>query len=441
LALLVGYVGCVTYRFSATYLRGNPGRTRFLAWLAITVTCAWVLMLADHLVLLWGAWFLTSVGLHELLTFYRDRPEALPPARKKFLISRLGDGAMLTAFVLIWQRWHTLSLHDFLGRLNEGPTGLISLLIAAAALTKSAQFPFHSWLPETMESPTPVSALMHAGIINAGGALLLKFMPLILVSKEAAALLVGVGSFTAAMGLLCMWAQVKIKRTLAWSTVGQMGFMMVQCGLGVPAAALLHIVGHGLYKAHSFLGSGALPPAAPIAAVSPVRELARLAGGLIVATIAIGLASAAVGFTWWLASEAALGGVLALGLAHLWTGACFAKRQESQGTALRVGVAFLATFIAAFGGLTLYTAAHAYLAPVYPASTAAAKATSWALACVPVLTLLALSVLHALLPALARSRRGRLMYIHALHGFYVGNLADRLVACVWPNIKPQGTNS
>lgn len=174
MTLLVSGVGTVAYRFSMHYLDGEPGQAHFLRWLCFTVSVAYLLMLSTNLLLLFAAWACTSLGLHKLLTFYHNRSEAHRPARKKFLISRLGDVVLLTAIVLIWINWGTLDLLAFLERVGkpvgwDGAPTAAALLIVAAALTKSAQFPFHSWLPETMESPTPVSALMHAGIINAGG--------------------------------------------------------------------------------------------------------------------------------------------------------------------------------------------------------------------------------------------------------------------------------
>ncbi len=128
--------------------------------------------------------------------------------------------------------------------------------LAAAALLKSAQFPVHGWLTEVMETPTPVSALLHAGVINAGGFLLIRFADVMLLAPGVLAVLVMVGGFTALFGGLVMLTQPAVKTSLAWSTVAQMGFMILECGLGLFPLALLHIVAHSLYKTHSFLASG-----------------------------------------------------------------------------------------------------------------------------------------------------------------------------------------
>ena len=135
---------------------------------------------------------------------------------------------------------------------------LIGILFVLGAMTKSAQFPFHSWLPDTMETPTPVSALMHAGVINAGGFLVIRLSPLVSLSPIALDLLALIGALTAMLGAVVMLTQTSIKRSLAYSTIAQMGFMMLQCGLGAFSAALLHIVAHSAYKAHAFLSSGSV---------------------------------------------------------------------------------------------------------------------------------------------------------------------------------------
>ena len=436
LCLLVGVVGAVTYRFSMRYLAGHPGRWRFLAWLSATVCAAALLMLADNLPMLWAAWFFTSLGLHRLLTSYADRPEALPPARKKFLISRLGDVALVAAIVLIALRWHTSSLHVFLPQATasgDAAAGAVAVLVALAALTKSAQFPFHSWLPETMEAPTPVSALMHAGVINAGGVLLLRFAPLVGASPAALALLTLVGTLTACLGMLATWAQVKVKRTLARSTVAQMGFMMVQCGLGVFPAAALHMVGHGLYKASKFLRAGDLPspaPTPPAPRASATTNLALLALGAVAATAALAFASICTGFDPRHApGELALTAILALALAQIWV----ALLSGSSGSRTARGLLALAlTFAAAVGAFALYRGASAFLEPVIGHNIAWRGYWAWAVAAVPVLAFAAMAVLHACLPALAAKPSGRALYVHALLGFYFGTLADRCVARIWP---------
>lgn len=193
---------------------------------------------------------------------------------------------MLAAVVLTYRHFGTSEFATLLaaaGELRAAGAGAVPAavdwiggLLVFAALLKSAQFPFHSWLPDTMETPTPVSALMHAGIINAGGILVLRLSPLVSLSDAAMLTLCVVGGFTAVFASTVMLTQASIKRGLAFSTVAQLGFMMLECGLGAFPLALLHLVGHSLYKAHAFLSSGSTVAAKPV--VSPRPPLPIVAG-------------------------------------------------------------------------------------------------------------------------------------------------------------------
>lgn len=443
LTFLVGSIGAVTFRFSQRYLHGEPGRTRFLRWLAFTTVSAYVLMLSTHLFLLFVAWSLTSFGLHQLLLFYPARLEALRPARKKFLISRAGDLALVVAIAVVWQVYGTLDVHAFMETVARSPDHpamtIVGLLLVAAALTKSAQFPFHSWLPETMEAPTPVSALMHAGIINAGGALLLRFAPLIVRVPEALFLLAIVGTATATLGMLAMWAQVKVKRTLAWSTVAQMGFMMVQCGLGAFPAALLHILGHGFYKAWSFLKSGEIP--APAAQAPPAPAARTLGLAVLGAAVSIPLmppASWATGFSpIHSPGELALAAIVAMSVGQLWVAVLGGQRTQGARSLIRGVGTVLASAAVVFAAFALYGGAAAFLQPVLGELPHPSGPLAWAAASLPMLGLVLLTVVQAAMPTLGRSAAGRALYVHALHGFYFGAGADRLVDAVWNRLVPR----
>ena len=269
MTLLIGGVGLVIARFAARALDGEPGQGRFFIWLAFTIGAVLLLVAARNLLLLTAAWMLTSLGLHKLLIQYPERPWAVWAARKKFLVSRLGDLFLLVALGLVFVRYGSFDYATlFAEAAGPRPTGagwlewLTGLFLVLGAMTKSAQVPFHSWLPDTMEAPTPVSALMHAGIINAGGFLVIRLSPLVSQAPLALDLLALVGAITALFGGLVMLTQTSIKRALAFSTIAQMGFMMLQCGLGGFAAAVLHIVAHSLSKAHAFLASGSVLEAA-----------------------------------------------------------------------------------------------------------------------------------------------------------------------------------
>jgi NAD(P)H-quinone oxidoreductase subunit 5 len=190
---------------------------------------------------------------------------AVLAARKKFIISRIGDLFLLIAIGLIYKAFGSFEFEQIfrrcVGSLSDYQATLVSwsgVFFAVGAMTKSAQVPFHFWLPETMETPTPVSALMHAGIINAGGFLILRLSPVMGHAAFASLMLASIGALTAVLGSLSMVTQNDIKKKLAYSTISQMGFMMFACGIGAYTVALFHIVSHSLYKAYAFLSTGDL---------------------------------------------------------------------------------------------------------------------------------------------------------------------------------------
>jgi NAD(P)H-quinone oxidoreductase subunit 5 len=232
--VLVSAVGWVVLRYSATYMDGEARQGPFTGWICLTLAAVMLLVTAGSLVLLLAAWIATSLFLHQLLLFYPDRVQAQRAARKKALMARLGDVALIGAVLVMINGYGTGDIATILAAASNGiaPAGTIwaAALLAVAALLKSAQFPSHGWLTEVMETPTPVSALLHAGVINAGGFLLIRFADVMLLAPAVLAVLVMIGGFTALFGGLVMLTQTAVKTSLAWSTVAQMGFMILQCG-------------------------------------------------------------------------------------------------------------------------------------------------------------------------------------------------------------------
>ncbi len=264
--VLVSFIGLIVVNYSRNYLDGDPGQIRFTRWLCLTLAAVLMLIISGNLFQFALAWIATSLSLHRLLVFYGQRPNAVLAARKKFVASRLGDLCLIGAMVLLHGAIGTL---DYAGIFSAADTmrasGIVpnsvqaaALLLVIAALLKSAQFPLHGWLLEVMETPTPVSALLHAGIINAGGFLVVRFAHVIALSTSSLDTLALIGGLTALFGSLVMLPQTSIKVSLAYSTIAQMGFMMLECGLGAFSAAFLHIVAHSFYKAHAFLSSGSV---------------------------------------------------------------------------------------------------------------------------------------------------------------------------------------
>ena len=261
MAALVAFIGWIVVRYSQQYLAGDPDQHRYLRRMLATLACVAVVVVANDLVLLVVAWSATSVSLHGLLTFFRERPVAVTVAHKKFILARCADAAMIGATIAFGTTFHTLRIDRIAERATEAgalPAGarVGIVLVALAAILKCAQLPFHGWLIQVMEAPTPVSALLHAGVVNLGGFVLLRFAPVVDRTIEARVLLVAVGTLTAVIAALVMTTRVSIKVALAWSTCAQMGFMLMQCGLGVWEMALLHLLAHSMYKAYAFLGAG-----------------------------------------------------------------------------------------------------------------------------------------------------------------------------------------
>lgn len=260
-AVLVAGLGWVIVQYSARYLEGEPGQDGFVRAMLFTLTAVGFLVVSDHLLVLALAWTGTSLGLHHLLTFYPQRQAAQVVAHKKALTSRLAELCLAVALILVYVVTGTLSLDGleiWLANKENLPASLhiAAVFFALAAIIKTAQLPLHGWLIQVMEAPTPVSALLHAGIVNMGGFVLIRLGDLISLAPAAQALLVGVGTATAVLAGLVMLTRISVKVRLAWSTCAQMGFMIMEIGLGLYELALLHLIAHSAYKAYYFLSAG-----------------------------------------------------------------------------------------------------------------------------------------------------------------------------------------
>ncbi|MEO8997773.1 MAG: NADH-quinone oxidoreductase subunit L [Rhodanobacter sp.] len=322
--LLVAFVGIIVVQYSRNYMDGDARQGEFMAGLCLTLAAVMLVVLAGNLTQLVAAWMATSLSLHRLLVFYRERHAARIAARKKFIVARIGDLCLISASVILVSTFGSTDIATVLAHAQTVPPNtaplllqLAALLIGIAALLKSAQFPSHGWLPEVMDTPTPVSALLHAGIINAGGFLMIRFAGVMVLSAPALHFIALIGGFTALFGGVVMLTQTSVKGSLAWSTVAQMGFMTLQCGLGAFAIALLHLVAHSLYKAHAFLSSGSVVEVTPQPTFGTPRVLPLLASLLL----ALGLYAGIGGMFGFLAGNHAavltLGAILVLGISML----------------------------------------------------------------------------------------------------------------------------
>jgi NAD(P)H-quinone oxidoreductase subunit 5 len=431
--VLVAFLGAVITRYSVNYLDGDPRHGRFAQGLAATVSCVLLLVLSGNLAQFALAWIATSLTLHKLLTFYPDRKLAIAAARKKFLVSRLAEACVIAATFLIWHRFGTLEFDQLFakasslaGTASPNVSG-IAFLLVTAALLKSAQFPFHSWLPETLEAPTPVSALMHAGIINAGGFLIIRLSPLVSLAPAALNLLAIVGTVSAVLASLVMMTQTSIKRSLAWSTVSQMGFMMLQCGLGAFALAVLHIVAHSLYKSYAFLSSGSILAITKAAWTPSGRPSSHPALLAFILSVAVSL-TLTVGHFFGVHFSTdpgllVLASVFIMALAfmlwNLWS-TRFPSRLASWGVLAAALIACI-WFAAHQGALSI-------LGNALPAYQPVRSHAELALMAGVVLLFMTVLLFQACLPALATRPAFRRLYIHASNGFYLGTLAHRLLS-------------
>lgn len=261
MTVLVSLIGLVVLRFSIRYLAADPAEQRFRFWLQLCLAAVSLIIVTNHLLVFWACWTVISISLHQLLMCYPDRFRAVLAAHKKFIFARLGETSLLVAALLLWQVHGTFHIDQLLAAVrNAGSLStteqVAAVLLAFAALIKCAQMPMHGWLIQVVESPTPVSALLHAGVINLGGFLMISMAPLIALSTPARWLLLVVAGLTMVLAALVMMTRISIKVRLAWSTSAQMGMMLVECALGLYQLALLHLVAHSCYKAYAFLGSG-----------------------------------------------------------------------------------------------------------------------------------------------------------------------------------------
>ncbi len=308
LALLVQMLGAVIAGFSARYLQGEAGQRRYVSALAGVLAAVHLLLLADHWVILILAWALVGFALQQLLCFYPDRAFARLAAHKKRIADRIADALLVGAAALAWSEVGSGSLSDLwthLGR--EGmstPLQFSAVGLVLAVILRTALLPVHGWLIQVMEAPTPVSALLHAGVVNLGGFVLIRFAPLLEQAMPARTLLLVFGLGSAVLAGMVMLTRISIKVRLAWSTVAQMGFMLLECGLGLYTLAALHLIGHSLYKAHAFLSASTVVRQTRLQAMhgpaSPLAASLLIAPAVAIPTVLlVQWASGHAAWPWW----------------------------------------------------------------------------------------------------------------------------------------------
>jgi len=262
--LLITGVGFLIHVYSIGYMEHDDGRRRFFAYLNLFVAAMLLLVLGNSFVALYVGWEGVGLASYLLIAFWYYKPEAATAAKKAFIMNRVGDvGLALAIFVMFAALGSTSYLDVFngAGELSKTTVTALALLLLLGACGKSGQFPLQAWLPDAMEGPTPVSALIHAAtMVTAGVYLIARSSPIYDLSPTGQTVVCSIGAITLLIGCIIGCAKDDIKRVLAYSTVSQIGYMFLAVGLGGPAYALgiLHLLTHGFFKAGLFLGAGSV---------------------------------------------------------------------------------------------------------------------------------------------------------------------------------------
>jgi NADH-quinone oxidoreductase subunit L len=264
MALTVTGVGFLIHAYSIGYMHDDPRFPRFFAYLNLFVFSMLLLVLADNLLLLYAGWELVGLCSYLLIGFWFEKPAAATAAKKAFITTRIGDTGMLIGLFVLFAAVGSFQIPEINraaaeGGLASGTATAAALLLFAGAVGKSAQLPLYVWLPDAMEGPTPVSALIHAAtMVTAGVYLVVRLNPLFEFSEVAGTVVAVVGVATALYAAILAMAEDDIKRVLAYSTISQLGFMFLAAGVGAYGGAMFHLVTHAFFKALLFLGAGSV---------------------------------------------------------------------------------------------------------------------------------------------------------------------------------------
>jgi NADH-quinone oxidoreductase subunit L len=339
LLIVVTTIGMLVHIYSIGYMSHDNGYWRFFAYLNLFMFSMLLLVLADNFLLVFAGWELVGLSSYLLIGFWFHKRSAALASKKAFIVNRVGDVGFALGIFAIWVTTGTLNIHDSMASLvttnqiDHGLVTLIALLVFCGAVGKSAQFPLHVWLPDAMEGPTPVSALIHAAtMVNAGVYLVARANPLFGAASEAMVVVAAIGIFTAILAASIAMTQTDIKRVLAYSTLSQLGYMFAALGVGAWTAAIFHLMTHGFFKGLLFLDSGSV-----IHAVHDEQDMRKM-GGL----------AKKIPITYW---TMLIGSVAIAGIPPL---AGFFSKDEILGSAFKSGfyIVWLVGFIVA--GMTAF---------------------------------------------------------------------------------------
>lgn len=290
--LLVTTVSGLVHVYTIGYMHGEPGYARFFSYIALFTFSMLMLVLADNLLQLFVFWEAVGLCSYLLIGHWYERPSACAAATKAFIVNRIGDFGFLLGLFLAWTSFGSLTYLEIFAQAHQSvnatlnllaPIGghwdvsvvtLVCLLLFMGAVGKSAQVPLHVWLPDAMEGPTPISALIHAAtMVTAGVFMVARLAPLYNLSPTAMTVVAITGGLTMVLGATIALTQTDIKRVVAYSTVSQLGYMVMACGLGAYAAGMYHLLTHGAFKALLFLGCGSV-----IIALHHEQDMRRMGG-------------------------------------------------------------------------------------------------------------------------------------------------------------------
>src|ERR1700719_4016935 len=262
--LVVTFVGSLIHIYSRGYMRDYEGKSRYFAALSLFIFAMLGIVLANNFVMLFIFWELVGFTSYVLIGHWFERDAAADAAKKAFLTTRIGDFGFMIGILMVWMATGSVVFDDVVAHLskitsNPGYLTIAVLLIFCGAVGKSAQFPLHVWLPNAMEGPTPVSALIHAATMVAAGVYLLVRVAFLIQASQTALLVIAwIGTITALLGALMATQQSDIKRILAYSTISQLGYMVMAVGLTSNEAAMFHLFTHAFFKALLFLAAGSI---------------------------------------------------------------------------------------------------------------------------------------------------------------------------------------
>ena len=428
--VLISFIGLVVLRYAKNNLEGDPDDARFLKWYIATVLAVIVTVTTNHLVVFWLSWTAISLALHQLLMFYPDRPRAILAAHKKFLFARVSETLLAVAFFLLYQQHGSLIISEVINEISAATTlslqhQVAAVLLGAVALIKCAQLPLHGWLIQVVEAPTPVSALLHAGIINLGGFLLLLFSPLFGQVAAAQWLVLIVAGLSTLVAALVMMTRISIKVRLAWSTTSQMGLMLIECALGLYELALLHLLAHSCYKAYAFLSSGNAvndflrQAYVKVSLPSFANWSMAVSASVAIVAASVYLTGAAVPASPWILVTIALSSLLAFRFQHTHK------------------ISFIRSLFTGAGVVAFYLLMKTVMPLLLPEVNVSYSwmADAWISA-----VFITLMAGYLYLQYQTQSQLSRKLFIALNAGFYLDEWATRTTLKIWPISVPRSTN-